>query len=261
MVRRYMGQEPVPINGSDISEQLRGVMRNVPQPVALAVARTPSSAGEPSRYHGATLSSFTSLTLHPEPLVAFSLRLPSRLADFIRPGGKDIGHIPLYDPSSVSPSSATRSIPPQIPLPNNPPPHHSYASHSLTISLLAQCHAHLADRFARPGLDMSTAFSSTDFDLSKVPPGVKDALGILNCQVVMSLPLRDVSPPPSTGRMAETSPIDIQTGGDKVHGSELFICRVISVIQGDEGLVIDPLLYWRRKYISVQNQSEQPYTW
>ncbi|KAG6329480.1 hypothetical protein ID866_9609, partial [Astraeus odoratus] len=31
-------------------------------------------------YHGATLSSFTSIALDPYPLVAFSLRIPSRMA-------------------------------------------------------------------------------------------------------------------------------------------------------------------------------------
>ncbi|KAK8843359.1 hypothetical protein IAR55_007016 [Kwoniella newhampshirensis] len=71
----------------DPSILLREVMRNVAQPVAIAVTSVPSSSPlHPlARYHGATLTSFTSLTLHPHPLVAFSLRLPSRMADCLRP--------------------------------------------------------------------------------------------------------------------------------------------------------------------------------
>ncbi|WWD21124.1 hypothetical protein CI109_105605 [Kwoniella shandongensis] len=77
------GQE----GGGDPSILLREVMRNVAQPVAIAVTSVPSSSPlhSKAKYHGATLTSFTSLTLHPYPLVAFSLRLPSRMADCLRP--------------------------------------------------------------------------------------------------------------------------------------------------------------------------------
>ncbi|WRT68994.1 uncharacterized protein IL334_005976 [Kwoniella shivajii] len=74
-------------NVHDPSVMLREVMRNVAQPVAIAVTSIPptSSLYGKAPYHGATLTSFTSLTLHPHPLVAFSLRLPSRMADCLRP--------------------------------------------------------------------------------------------------------------------------------------------------------------------------------
>ncbi|KAK0440946.1 flavin reductase like domain-containing protein [Desarmillaria tabescens] len=55
-------------------------MRRAAQPVAVVTALTRS--GYP--YHGATLSSFTSIALDPHPLVAFSLRMPSRLANAIQ---------------------------------------------------------------------------------------------------------------------------------------------------------------------------------
>ncbi|WWC73150.1 uncharacterized protein I206_107116 [Kwoniella pini CBS 10737] len=74
-------------NKLDPSIMLREVMRNVAQPVAIAVTSVPkhSSLFGKSKYHGATLTSFTSLTLYPIPLVAFSLRLPSRMADCLKP--------------------------------------------------------------------------------------------------------------------------------------------------------------------------------
>ncbi|WWC64090.1 uncharacterized protein I303_106697 [Kwoniella dejecticola CBS 10117] len=91
-IKRYFSQHPHP-NGTrsgqtqDPSVMLREVMRNVAQPVAIAVTSVPleSNLHGKSKYHGATLTSFTSLTLYPHPLVAFSLRLPSRMADCLRP--------------------------------------------------------------------------------------------------------------------------------------------------------------------------------
>ncbi|WVQ93260.1 hypothetical protein IAU59_000326 [Kwoniella sp. CBS 9459] len=80
----------------DPSILLREVMRNVPQPVAVAVTSVPPSSplSGKAKYHGATLTSFTSLTLYPHPLVAFSLRLPSRMADCLRPWRTHLDHQP-----------------------------------------------------------------------------------------------------------------------------------------------------------------------
>ncbi|WWC91276.1 uncharacterized protein L201_006219 [Kwoniella dendrophila CBS 6074] len=92
---------------NDPSILLREVMRNVAQPVAVAVTSVPSTStlyGK-SKYHGATLTSFTSLTLYPFPLVAFSLRLPSRMADCLRPFRTHIDH--NHPSSSYTSSSKT----------------------------------------------------------------------------------------------------------------------------------------------------------
>ncbi len=59
----------------DIGEQLRAVMRFVPSPVTVVTAGT-----EPP--HGATIGSFTSLSLDP-PLVSFNLTLPSRFLEVL----------------------------------------------------------------------------------------------------------------------------------------------------------------------------------
>ncbi len=63
-----------------VKNDFRDLMRRAAQPVAVVTALT----REGYRYHGATLSSFTSIALDPTPLVAFSLRMPSRLASAIK---------------------------------------------------------------------------------------------------------------------------------------------------------------------------------
>ncbi|KAK0189256.1 flavin reductase like domain-containing protein [Armillaria mellea] len=67
-------------NEETVKNDFRDLMRRAAQPVAVVTALTRESY----RYHGATLSSFTSIALDPHPLVAFSLRMPSRLANAIK---------------------------------------------------------------------------------------------------------------------------------------------------------------------------------
>ncbi|WVF65598.1 hypothetical protein IAT40_000328 [Kwoniella sp. CBS 6097] len=115
----------------DPSISLREVMRNVPQPVAIAVTSVPASSplSGKAKYHGATLTSFTSLTLYPHPLVAFSLRLPSRMADCLRPWRTHSDHQPKPSPTpgprprpipSPDPTSGfDNDINERIPIPNS----------------------------------------------------------------------------------------------------------------------------------------------
>ncbi|KAJ7574301.1 flavin reductase like domain-containing protein [Mycena floridula] len=58
-------------------DELRTLLRETAQPVAVLTCKLKDTEFP---YHGATLSSFTSIALEPEPLIAFSLRLPSRMA-------------------------------------------------------------------------------------------------------------------------------------------------------------------------------------
>ncbi|WVR09103.1 hypothetical protein IAU60_006165 [Kwoniella sp. DSM 27419] len=97
----------------DPSIMLREIMRNVAQPVAIAVGAVPPSSpmyGK-AKYHGATLTSFTSLTLHPHPLVAFSLRLPSRMADCLRPWRTHSDHTSREAARSPSPTRIEQDEP------------------------------------------------------------------------------------------------------------------------------------------------------
>lgn len=80
-----------------LADDVRHVMRAVPQPVRVLTCNVSSSsssspplsppaqspdmpASPGARAHGATLSSLTSISLDPHALVSFSLRLPSRMA-------------------------------------------------------------------------------------------------------------------------------------------------------------------------------------
>jgi flavin reductase (DIM6/NTAB) family NADH-FMN oxidoreductase RutF len=65
----------------DVKSSLRTLLRSTAQPVAIVTALLPGGAP-----HGATLSSFSSIALDPHALVAFSLRVPSRLARALSAG-------------------------------------------------------------------------------------------------------------------------------------------------------------------------------
>src|SRR5258705_1204485 len=78
-----------PQQAGSVHACLRQVLRHSAQPVTVLTAPYPpnhrkSNAQNVLLFHGATLSSFSSISLHPLPIVAFSLRLPSRSADSIR---------------------------------------------------------------------------------------------------------------------------------------------------------------------------------
>lgn len=74
-------------NKADILPALRHLLRHTAQPVSVITANLSYPASAIHRHdHGATLSSFSSISFNP-PLVAFSLRLPSRLANaFLQQG-------------------------------------------------------------------------------------------------------------------------------------------------------------------------------
>lgn len=114
-------------------------------------------------YRGTTLSSLTSLTLHPHPLVAFSLRLPSRMADCLRRSG------------------------------------HEAARRRVTVSLLSSAGENVAEALSRPYTDQTGIFARRGEWDDGEPPGLRGSVGVLRCQVVSSLPLADLFPPASRG--------------------------------------------------------------
>ncbi|GJJ69248.1 hypothetical protein EMPS_01594 [Entomortierella parvispora] len=65
----------IPQENHPTSEKLRKVLRNVPFPVVVV---STASKSDPSLRRGITVSSFTSISLQPIPLVAFCVKLPSR---------------------------------------------------------------------------------------------------------------------------------------------------------------------------------------
>ncbi|KAI6044472.1 flavin reductase like domain-containing protein [Pisolithus marmoratus] len=94
--RKYIRCIAMPPNAdtAHTREQLRQLLRETAQSVAVVTTLVPSDPRADTNviecrkfhgnaqgvYHGATLSSFTSIAFDPLPLVAFSLRIPSRMA-------------------------------------------------------------------------------------------------------------------------------------------------------------------------------------
>lgn len=143
---------------------LRELMRSVAQPVAVITVALPSSLDPLTapHNHGATLSSLSSISLSP-PLVAFSLRLPSRLASF------------LLEPSPTPPR--------------------------LRVHLLSYTQENLARTFARqaplpapasPSPPPSATAPSEHFPPSLFAELAGGSLGSLECTIVRSLPLSEL---------------------------------------------------------------------
>ncbi|KIJ54744.1 hypothetical protein M422DRAFT_24649 [Sphaerobolus stellatus SS14] len=132
------------------------LMRATAQPVSVATTILPRSSEDTTapEYHGATLSSFTSVAMYPYPIISFALRTPSRMADILRR------------------HSQTKLCPPT--------PH-------LVINLLGSSMAHTAVHFSRPRED---PFGSTAYFLSQEKiPILQDSLGALTCSLIRSIPL------------------------------------------------------------------------
>lgn len=67
-----------------VAEDVRGIMRKVPQPVVVVTTNKPD---DPNHRRGITVGSFTSVCLNPEPLVSFCVRTPSRASDVLHSSG------------------------------------------------------------------------------------------------------------------------------------------------------------------------------
>ncbi|ORY79452.1 flavin reductase like domain-domain-containing protein [Protomyces lactucae-debilis] len=72
--------------------ETKHIFSRVPQPIAIVTAALPSATTSTGGVHESaraiTLSSLTCLSLEPEPLVTFNVKLPSRALDVIRAAGK-----------------------------------------------------------------------------------------------------------------------------------------------------------------------------
>lgn len=67
-----------------VIEDVRGIMRKVPQPIVVV---TTSQPDDRAHRRGITVASFTSVCLHPDPLVSFCVRTPSRASDLLHSSG------------------------------------------------------------------------------------------------------------------------------------------------------------------------------
>ena len=235
---------------------LRELLRETAQSVAVVTARLPDRTRHPT-YHGATLSSFTSVALDPLPLVAFSLRVPSRMA-----------------------SALNAYLVPSPPSPSPSPAPHAHPDAHLIINILSAAQPHLADRFARPDLhprpfaDPRVPWTRSQDGL----PVLTGALGALSCRLVCpSVPLARLHPGGShvltrafddgEGEGAGEGEGEVpQASAETGLASELFIARVLRVErvplpenvddERDAGLHGLPLLYHRRRYTTVGDHAK-----
>lgn len=154
-----VASHPTPSKALELA--MRDLMVHNVQNVAIITTRIEEEAHEhggstPPHYHGATISSFSSVAMHPYPTIAFSLRLPSRLAVALR-------------------TSKNRHSYPVIP--------------HMTVNFLSLLQAELALKFSRPDL-FPAPFSDTQFSLTKEgQPILHNSVGIISCVVIRSFRL------------------------------------------------------------------------
>lgn len=185
-------------------------------------------------WHGATLSSFTSIAMYPYPLISFALRTPARMADLLRPLTKE----------GQKSSTSNASFIPKI---------------HLVINLLASHQAHLAIHFSRPRSSWPSSPPSSirhtlPADYSATAEGIPvlhNTLGALCCTLVNSFPLDTTHSEPT-----HVSPSSVSSSTPP-KTSELFIARVMSVLSSHQspeyfGKELSPLVYHKQQYCTVK---------
>ncbi|KAI1796717.1 flavin reductase like domain-containing protein [Ganoderma leucocontextum] len=202
-----------------IRKQLRSLLRETAQPVAVVTALMDpdiphkTSSSPRSRFHGATLSSFSSISMDPHPLVAFSLRIPSRMA------------------TSLTSAHTSASSP----------------AH-LVVNILSERQARTAVCFSRVDL-YPEPFASVPHTLTEEGlPVLDESIGAMSCRLVAaSWPLHDLET-----LAGETKEERAMWAGEGV-ASELFIAQVVRVERTSlpKGEEVRPLLYHRRTYATT----------
>lgn len=248
-------------------DEIKHLMRDSAQPVAIITSfLRPGNGHLPQNtaarlVHGATLSSFTTVSMEPTPLVAFSFKLPSRMAQSL------IEH--HRDKAAGEPSKA-----------------------HFIINLLSSSQSHLAGAFAKPGLkpyewqgsgtpqpasddvlnedddvhplaredeaalQESSSARWTDEHGSHGVPYLSDSLGSLACSLEGWVDLSGLQQSGGGGggdALADANMFQRGSGEDAQSGSRLFIARVHAVEAHNS---IDesrrPLIYWKQRFTTVQ---------
>lgn len=215
-------------------------MRNTAQPVAI-VTTYMKDANRPQRssrlVHGATLSSFTSVSLDP-PLVAFSLKTPSRLAEALVDGS-------TAESSSINTENAEAHF---------------------VISILSDAQVDIAKAFSVPGLAPYESTEATALGRHQSPhplelhntapapradgvPYLTDSVGAFSCRLYGVLDLRAKRHPihwsPSSALTSLASVND-----PKDTGSILLVAEIVHV--DHIGSRADrPMVYWNRNFAHV----------
>lgn len=196
-------------------DQLRFLLRKTSQPVAVVTSFMPSTASDNGHtYHGATLSSFTSIAMEPHPLIAFALRSPSRMATSLNAANLD-------------------------------------APSHMVVNLLEASQAPIAFLFSRPDLHQSP-FDVAPYSLTEEGlPVLEGSLGAISCKLVSpGLPLHDLD---FWENRTSAAPDAFPSPGARAGASQLFIARVLRVEKikpSDNSRT--PLIYYQQRYTTCQ---------
>ncbi|KAE9394978.1 hypothetical protein BT96DRAFT_163918 [Gymnopus androsaceus JB14] len=211
-----------------IKTKLRSLLRETAQPVAVVTSLLRQDSSNLTTFHGATLSSFSSIAMDPYPLVAFSLRIPSRMATSLRTSSNTNTKPPYASPSAPS---------------------------DMVVNILSAAQASTAVLFSRPDLHPNP-FKEIKYSLNDEGiPVLEGSLGALSCKLA--------APPTMLDDLAFAG-VDIEESRSEPNSispssgftSELFIARVTKVemlaldmdnVEPDDAHAM-PLLYHRRGY-------------
>ncbi|KKZ63428.1 hypothetical protein EMCG_02239 [[Emmonsia] crescens] len=88
---------------NEIGDQVRLLMRQVPHPVAIITSTDPGSPTVQTAFRGMTVSSFNTVTLYPETIVSFNVKLPSETFNAINSSSRFLVHL-------LAPTDATARL-------------------------------------------------------------------------------------------------------------------------------------------------------
>ena len=89
---------------TNIQDHVRHLMRRVPHPVAIITSTDPTSSRQ-TAFRGMTVSSFNTVTLYPEPVVSFNVKVPSETYNAILSSSRFLVH--LLAPNATTARLAT----------------------------------------------------------------------------------------------------------------------------------------------------------
>lgn len=200
---------------SSLSHNIRSVLRETAQSVAVVTSYMPGHEQARSKFHGATLSSFSSIALDPHPLVAFSLRIPSRMA---------------YSLQAADPKAPSHMV----------------------INILSAAQAHTAVQFARPDM-YPHPFDSCPHSFTKEGlPILNQSLGAFSCKLVSrSWPLHDLDALVPGNNREETVPWEGPGITSELFIARVIRAEDVPVVEGDDSQQTQPLLYHRQTYATT----------
>ncbi|EPX73876.1 NADH-dependent flavin oxidoreductase [Schizosaccharomyces octosporus yFS286] len=171
--RFLLPSRPSSTNSPSSHAEFRALMRRFAQPVVIL------SSGFPNGQHAAmTASSFTPVSLSPNPIVSFNLKVPSRTASAILQSQRVVVHLLS---SSILRHSQWASI---LSRPNHPSIFPSPDLSSPSSPPNSSGHSH--------GSTHSHSLSPSEVSFSKEGvPHLLDSLGLLHCSILQSIPVQD----------------------------------------------------------------------